>query len=164
MPKHGERPITLQDLSTHVSGLPSLPDNFQPADATNPYADFTVDQMYEFLKGYTGSPFELDRDSDIVIDYEAIIRFLKDVDVLFHECQYTQEEYLKKIGWGHSSVPNACSLVKLCNARRWIVIHHDPMHNDEFLQRKLNLTRQLVHDLGHEIEVSHGFDGWCEYL
>ena len=118
----------------------------------------------EFLKGYTGSPFELDRDSDLVIDYEAIIRFLTDVDVLFHECQYTQEEYLKKIGWGHSSVPNACSLVKLCNARRWIVIHHDPMHNDEFLQRKLNLTRQLVHDLGHGIEVSHGFDGWCEYL
>jgi len=52
MPTYRERPITLRDLTTHVSGLPTLPDNFRPSDATNPYADYTVEQMYEFLKGY----------------------------------------------------------------------------------------------------------------
>ncbi len=52
MPIHRERSITLRDLATHVSGLPTLPDNFRPADNSNPYADYTVEQMYEFLKGY----------------------------------------------------------------------------------------------------------------
>ncbi len=52
MPAPQERPVTFQDLATHVSGLPSLPDNIQPADATNPYADYTVEQLYEFLNRY----------------------------------------------------------------------------------------------------------------
>jgi len=52
MPLNEERPITFQDLSTHVSGLPPLPDNFQPADITNPYADYTVEQLYAFLSDH----------------------------------------------------------------------------------------------------------------
>ena len=62
-PTRGERSITLYDLATHTSGLPRMPDNFSPADATNPYADYTVEQMYEFLDGHTlqrdiGSQYE----------------------------------------------------------------------------------------------------------
>lgn len=49
MPRRGKRPITLQDLATHVSGLPRLPDPFKPADWTNPYADFSDENLHEFL-------------------------------------------------------------------------------------------------------------------
>ena len=41
--------ITLEHLATHMSGLPRMPSNLSPADPRNPYADYTVDQMYEFL-------------------------------------------------------------------------------------------------------------------
>ena len=44
--------ITLLDLATHSSGLPGLPTNFAPKDAGNPYSDYTVAQMYEFLSNY----------------------------------------------------------------------------------------------------------------
>lgn len=47
------REITLRDLATHTSGLPRLPDNLEPADPTNPYADYTVDRLYQFLTHYT---------------------------------------------------------------------------------------------------------------
>lgn len=47
-----EKPITLEDLATHRSGLPRLPNNLFPKDVSNPYADYTVKQLYEYLKGY----------------------------------------------------------------------------------------------------------------
>lgn len=52
MPTRNGKQITLANLSTHNSGLPRMPSNFRPADPANPYADYTVQQMYEFLTGY----------------------------------------------------------------------------------------------------------------
>lgn len=49
VPERGGKKITLVDLSTHTSGLPRLPSNFNPKDPANPYADYTVAQLYEFL-------------------------------------------------------------------------------------------------------------------
>jgi len=57
VPDHGGKPIRLVDLSTHTSALPSLPSNLTPKDPRNPYADYTVAQLYEFLAAY-----ELPRD------------------------------------------------------------------------------------------------------
>jgi CubicO group peptidase (beta-lactamase class C family) len=50
--RHGRR-ITLLDLTAHRSGLPRRPTNSASQDPTNPYADYTADQLYEFLSGYT---------------------------------------------------------------------------------------------------------------
>lgn len=50
MPVADDRPITLEHLSTHTSGLPRLADNFKPADHDDPYADFTVDSLHSFIK------------------------------------------------------------------------------------------------------------------
>ncbi len=118
----------------------------------------------EFLQGYTGAPHALTCQDSIVAPFEKTIAFLSGVDVLIHEAQYTPDEYLKKIGWGHCSVPNACLLMKLAGVRRWIVTHHDPNHDDVFLEKKLNLTSQILAEIGHSMPVSHGYDGMAEYL
>lgn len=51
-PTRGGKEITLLDLATQSSGLPGLPANFAPKDWSNPYADYSVAQMYDFLSGY----------------------------------------------------------------------------------------------------------------
>jgi len=48
-PHEGERQITLADLATQHSGLPRLPQNMQPADPNDPYADYTPERLYAFL-------------------------------------------------------------------------------------------------------------------
>jgi D-alanyl-D-alanine-carboxypeptidase/D-alanyl-D-alanine-endopeptidase len=46
----GGKRITLLDLATHSSGIPSLPGNMPMADPLNPYADYTVPEMYAGLR------------------------------------------------------------------------------------------------------------------
>ena len=57
VPERGGKKITLVDLATHTSGLPRLPANLAPKNPANPYADYTVKQLYDFL-----STYELPRD------------------------------------------------------------------------------------------------------
>jgi serine-type D-Ala-D-Ala carboxypeptidase/endopeptidase len=43
------REISLLDLVTQHSGLPRLPDNFNPADPSNPYADYHAADLYRYV-------------------------------------------------------------------------------------------------------------------
>ena len=67
VPERGGRSITLQDLATHTSGLPRMPTNFSPRDSSNPYADYSVEQLYAFLSGYS-----LPRDIGIRYEYSNL--------------------------------------------------------------------------------------------
>ena len=67
VPVRGGKEITLLDLATQSSGLPRMPGNFRPANSANPYADYTVQQMYEFVSGY-----ELTRDIGAQYEYSNL--------------------------------------------------------------------------------------------
>jgi serine-type D-Ala-D-Ala carboxypeptidase/endopeptidase len=67
VPARGARQITLEHLSSQTSGLPRLPGNLRPTDPQNPYADYTVAQLYEFLAGY-----ELPRDPGERFEYSNL--------------------------------------------------------------------------------------------
>jgi CubicO group peptidase (beta-lactamase class C family) len=67
VPERNGRKITLADLSTHSSGLPRMPANFAPKDVANPYVDYTVEQLYDFLSGY-----KLERDIGSEYEYSNL--------------------------------------------------------------------------------------------
>jgi serine-type D-Ala-D-Ala carboxypeptidase/endopeptidase len=67
MPRRADAQITLVDLATHTSGLPRLPSNLAPKDSANPYADYTVAQLYSFL-----SSCELTRDIGSRYEYSNL--------------------------------------------------------------------------------------------
>jgi serine-type D-Ala-D-Ala carboxypeptidase/endopeptidase len=52
VPARNGKQITLGNLSEQNSGLPRMPGNFHPKDPSNPYADYTVQQMYDFISDY----------------------------------------------------------------------------------------------------------------
>src|SRR5688500_11428863 len=67
VPSRSGRQIRLVDLSTHSSGLPRMPDNFNPGDSGNPYVDYTVAQLYDFLRRH-----ELRRDIGVESEYSNV--------------------------------------------------------------------------------------------
>jgi phosphoribosyl 1,2-cyclic phosphodiesterase len=54
-------------------------------------------------------------------------------DVLIHDAQYTDEQYLTHIGWGHSAISHALSMAQRAGAQRLVGFHHDPDHEDDTL-------------------------------
>ena len=67
VPSRGGREITLLDLATHTSGLPRLPDNLKPGDLGDPYGDYTIELLYEFLSSH-----ELRRDPGAEVEYSNL--------------------------------------------------------------------------------------------
>ena len=57
----------------------------------------------------------------------------RDASLLIHDCQYAEHEYAAHRGWGHSSLPDALAFARRSNARRLLLVHHDPAHDDDFL-------------------------------
>jgi len=67
VPERGGRSITLRELAMHHSGLPRLPTNMHPAEPDNPFADYTIEQLYAFL-----SEYELPRDIGARYEYSNV--------------------------------------------------------------------------------------------
>ena len=65
----------------------------------------------------------------------------RDVDLLLHDCQYTDAEYPAHVGWGHSSLTHALQFARRVTARKTLLFHHDPRHTDEQLDAMLDEAR-----------------------
>ena len=103
VPERAGRSITLLDLSTQTSGLPRMPDNLKPADLRNPYADYSVEQMYEFL-----SRHELRRDIGAEFEYSNLgVGLLGHVLALRAGMSYealVKQRILDPLGMTHTAV------------------------------------------------------------
>ena len=73
------------------------------------------------------------------------------VDLLVHDAQYTQQEYDARVGWGHSTLGHAVAFASLAGAKRLLAFHHDPAHDDDFLDR---FVAQHDGELGVRVEAA----------
>jgi phosphoribosyl 1,2-cyclic phosphodiesterase len=67
-------------------------------------------------------------------------------DLLFHDAQFSEEEYGSRVGWGHSSVDDAVAYARIVEARRLVLFHHDPGHDDAELERLEAHARSVAGD------------------
>lgn len=70
-------------------------------------------------------------------------------DVLLHDAQYTEEEYVERMGWGHSSITHAVMFAKISGVQKLVLFHHDPLHSDRQLESLLDWARELWGDDTH---------------
>ncbi|MGK7877956.1 MAG: MBL fold metallo-hydrolase [Xenococcaceae cyanobacterium] len=70
---------------------------------------------------------------------ENVLWLAREADVLIIDATYTDEEYYNKeyskIGWGHSTWQEAVKVAKSAGVKQLVIFHHDPLHNDDFLDR-----------------------------
>ena len=86
--------------------------------------------------------------------HEAIMELTRGVDLLVHDAQYTVEEFWPKAHFGHSTVDYAVALGIRAGARRLVLFHHDPFHDDTQVDRILEHCRWLASEADIEIEAA----------
>jgi ribonuclease BN (tRNA processing enzyme) len=68
---------------------------------------------------------------------QRLIRFAQGADLLIHDAQYTEAEYLNPDmptqGWGHSTPQMAIEVGRVAGVNQLLFFHHDPCHSDEQL-------------------------------
>lgn len=89
----------------------------------------------------------------------GLIAFLRNVDVLIHDCTYFDDEYPKKVNWGHSSIGQATRLAHEAGARYFYLFHHDPDHGDTDVERKLETAEGLLARFGSSTRCRIAVEG-----
>ena len=62
---------------------------------------------------------------------QNLLGLAEGVDLLIHDAQYTPDEFKTKAGWGHSTYEHAIDDAIKAGAKRLVIFHHDPMHDDK---------------------------------
>jgi len=87
----------------------------------------------------------------------AVAAAAEGADLLVYDAQYTTEEYETRRGWGHSTWAEGVRIAKQSGARRLLMIHHDPWHNDDFIDGMVAQARESFEnvDAAREFTTYH---------
>src|SRR5215467_4890001 len=85
--------------------------------------------------------------------------FLSGADLLIHDAQYTAEEYPAKVGWGHSTVEYVVKLSKYAKVKRIALTHHDPLRDDDAIDRLLASVRARLRANASSLDVFAAAEG-----
>lgn len=105
----------------------------------------TDHEPYCRLSGENDHNRKLDREVD---------EFARGADLYIREAQYTEEEYVAKRGWGHSTWKDAVNSAQAANAKRLVLFHHDPMHDDDLLDQVVASCRTYIREQGMAVECA----------
>src|SRR5207253_2804395 len=87
------------------------------------------------------------------------VELLAGADLVIHDAQYTAEEYPAKIGWGHSPVEWTVDYAIAAGAKRLALYHHDPLRDDDAVERVVEGCRQRVRQAASTLMVEAAAEG-----
>jgi diguanylate cyclase (GGDEF)-like protein len=87
------------------------------------------------------------------------VAFLRGAHLIIHDAQYTPEEYEGKVGWGHSPIDYAADVAMAAGVQRLALFHHDPIHDDQAMERIEAAARARVAGRGGAVEVFAAAEG-----
>ncbi len=87
---------------------------------------------------------ELDAEHEFGLKREEYINFCKNADILFHDAQYTKDQYKNTRGWGHSTFDSATELSMEADVKNFGIFHHDPSHTDRQMDSFVENCRTII--------------------
>ena len=83
-----------------------------------------------------------------------LLALARGADALIYDAMYTDEEYKTRVGWGHSTFSEGVRIAAAAGVRQLLFFHHDPEHDDDFLDRQLAHHRESARAVGVQAEMA----------
>ena len=131
----GEGELAIGDAKVQVRSVPHV-------GATNGYRVDWDGASVAYVSDHQ-SPRNPDGSEGTAIA-DAVLDLARDVDVLVHDAQYWPDEWVQKNDWGHCTIDYAVRVAIEAGARRLVLFHHDPGHDDAELDRMLAWAQDAV--------------------
>ena len=64
-----------------------------------------------------------------------VLGLIDRADIVIYDSTYTDDEFPKYAGWGHSTWQEGARLCDRAKVNRFVIFHHDPSHDDAFMDR-----------------------------
>jgi len=87
------------------------------------------------------------------------VAFLEGADLVIHDAQYTAAEYPEKINWGHCPAETAVDYALAAHVRRLALTHHDPLRDDDAVDRLVTVCRERARKAGSTMDVFAAAEG-----
>lgn len=94
-------------------------------------------------------------DDPTFVSPEAL-ELARGVDVLIHDAQYDNDEFDQKATWGHSTIDYAVEVAAQAEVGRLVLFHHDPNHDDAWVERAGERATDLAQGRFDVIVASEG--------
>jgi phosphoribosyl 1,2-cyclic phosphodiesterase/CheY-like chemotaxis protein len=150
------------EVRSKFANHPGICVGYRLATSSGSIAYFPDNEPYEELKLLLASRDGISEDQarDFAgAERKKMVEFLWDCDLAIMDTQYTEEEYTKHVGWGHSSVDSVVSLALDANVSKLLLFHHDPNHDDQMIDKMVEHARALVAKSGKPMEVEAAREG-----
>ncbi|MFA5833471.1 MAG: MBL fold metallo-hydrolase [Bacteroidota bacterium] len=90
---------------------------------------------------------------------QRIVDFAQGADIFIHDATYTPEEYVDKVGWGHSHYLFTLKLANDANVKHCVLFHHEPNRIDETVDKILEKCKYEVKQKKFTFECSAAYEG-----
>jgi phosphoribosyl 1,2-cyclic phosphodiesterase len=90
---------------------------------------------------------------------QRLVDFAKGADIFIHDATYTPEEYVEKVGWGHSHYLYTLNLANDAGVKHCILFHHEPNRTDDQVDRILEKCRNEIAHKKFAFDCTAAFEG-----
>ncbi|MSO65048.1 MAG: MBL fold metallo-hydrolase [Alphaproteobacteria bacterium] len=66
---------------------------------------------------------------------QNILALIEGSELVIYDATYTDREFQGRIGWGHSTWEEGVRLCRAANVKTLAIFHHDPDHDDGFMEQ-----------------------------
>lgn len=97
--------------------------------------------------------------SHIAYEREDFVRFIHGADILIHDAQYSDKDYLEKKGWGHSTWKETAKLAAEGEVKHLVLFHHDPNHSDSIIDSFVKECKEELKKMKASLKCSGAMEG-----